>query len=46
MELKLLLIIFRLHCDYDDVQLNIQVESLTTFLSPLPLPFPYAWQHE
>lgn len=45
MELKLLLIIFTLHCDYYDVQLNIQVKSLTTFLSPLPLPSPSAWQY-
>lgn len=44
--LKLHLIIFRLRCDYDDGPLNIQVQSVTIFLSPSPLPSPSAWQHE
>lgn len=44
MELKLLLIIFRLH--YDDVPFRIQVSSLPMFLSPSPLLYPCAWQHE
>lgn len=44
--LKLHLIIFRLQSDYDDVPLNIQVQSVTIFLSPSPLPSPSGWQHE